>query len=133
MNLKNKALIALWLLPFFSHAALKDYSKIESDCRKENTDLNNSIVMGCADLASDAAKKDMNATYQKIYTIIEARDMPDITKNFEIAQKSWLVMRENWCDLQGFMIGSPMYSICRMDMNIARVNELDEFMQQIQD
>jgi uncharacterized protein YecT (DUF1311 family) len=121
------------MLPLFSHAAPKDYSRIESDCRKENPDINNSIVMGCADLASSAAKKDMNITYQKIYKIIESRDMPDITKNFEVAQKSWLLSRENWCDVQGFMIGSPMYSVCRMDMNIARVHELNELLEQIQD
>ncbi|QHB34828.1 DUF1311 domain-containing protein [Yersinia canariae] len=88
--------------------------------------------MGCAALASDVARKDMNIVYQKIYKIIEARDLPSIANNFEMAQKSWLASRENWCDVQGFMIGTPMYSICRMDMNISRVNELNELLEQIQ-
>lgn len=42
--------------------------------------------MGCADLASDAAKKDMNIVYQKVYKIIRAREIPDITGKFEMAQ-----------------------------------------------
>ncbi|NIL01752.1 DUF1311 domain-containing protein [Yersinia mollaretii] len=89
-------------------------------------------MMGCADLVSDTAKKGMNIVYQKIYKIIEVRDLPYVTKNFETAQKSWLTLRENWCDFQGFIIGTPMYSICRMDMNISRVNELNGFLEQIQ-
>lgn len=43
--------------------------------------------MGCADQASDAVKKDMNIVYQKIYRIIKARGIPDITSKFESAQK----------------------------------------------
>lgn len=43
--------------------------------------------MGCVDQASDAAKKDMNIVYQKIYKIIKARGIPDITSKFETAQK----------------------------------------------
>lgn len=133
MHLKYKLAIALLAFPLLSHAGLRDYSKIESDCRKEYQHLNNSVVMGCAELASDAAKKDMNIIYQKIYKIIESRGVPDVTMNFETAQKSWLTYRENWCDVQGFMIGSPMYSVCRMDMNISRVNELNDILDQIQE
>ena len=133
MKIKNKVLTLLLILPCISHAALTDYSKIETDCRKMNQDINNSVVMGCADLASDAAKKDMNIVYQKIYRIIKARGISDITSKFETAQKNWIASRENWCDVQGFLIGSPMYSICRMDMNISRVNELNDLLEQIQD
>lgn len=130
MKLINKVILTLFFLPLFTHAALQDYSKIESDCRKENADINNSIVMGCADLASDSAKKDMNIVYQKIYKKIEVRDIPSVAKRFEMSQKSWLTYRENWCDVQGFLIGTPMYSICRMNINIDRVNELEELLEQ---
>ncbi|MFX3394581.1 lysozyme inhibitor LprI family protein, partial [Klebsiella pneumoniae] len=82
--------------------------------------------------ASDAAKKDMNIVYQKIYKIIKARGIPDITSKFETAQKNWIASRENWWDVQGLIIGSPMYSVCRMDMNISRVNELNDLLEQIQ-
>lgn len=133
MKIKNKALTLLLILPCISHAVLTDYSKIENDCRKKNLDINNSVVMGCADQASDAAKKDMNIVYQKIYKIIQAREIPDITGKFEMAQKNWITLRENWCDVQGFIIGTPMYSICRMDMNISRVNELNDLLEQIQE
>ncbi|EMH4161421.1 DUF1311 domain-containing protein [Pluralibacter gergoviae] len=120
-------------LPCISNANLIDYAKIEADCRKENQDINNSVVMVCADLASDAAKKDMNIVYQKIYDIINLYEMPDVTGKFEIAQKNWITLRENWCDVQGFIIGTPMYSVCRMDMNIARVNELNDLLEQIRE
>ncbi|HBM8748875.1 TPA: DUF1311 domain-containing protein [Escherichia coli] len=89
--------------------------------------------MGCADLASDAAKKDMNIVYQKIYKIIQTRETPDITRKFEVSQRNWITLRENWCDVQGFIIGTPMYSVCRMDMNISRVNELNDLLEQFQE
>ncbi|MCK6939753.1 lysozyme inhibitor LprI family protein [Enterobacter roggenkampii] len=132
MNIINKLTLALIVSPLFSCAASQDYSKIETNCRKDYPEINNSVVMGCADLASSAAKKDMNIIYQKIFNIIDSRDVPDIVKSFELAQKSWLTSRENWCDVQGFMIGTPMYSVCRMDMNITRVNELNDLLEQIQ-
>ncbi|MWP60469.1 DUF1311 domain-containing protein, partial [Escherichia coli] len=109
MKVKNKALVLLLLIPCFTNATLTDYTKIETDCRKENQDINNSVVMGCADLASDAAKKDMNIVYQKIYKIIQTRETPDITRKFEVSQRNWITLRENWCDVQGFIIGTPMY------------------------
>lgn len=134
MKLRNMLSVAFLFIPHVLHAELRDYAKIESDCRKENAGvINNSVVMGCAEIASDAAKKDMNIVYQRIYKIIASRNIPDITEKFELSQKSWLVLRENGCDVQGFMIGSPMYSICRMDMNITRVNELNEMLEQIQE
>ena len=133
MKVKNKALVLLLLIPCFTNATLTDYTKIETDCRKENQDINNSVVMGCADLASDAAKKDMNIVYQKIYKIIQTRETPDITRKFEVSQKNWITLRENWCDVQGFIIGTPMYSVCRMDMNISRVNELNDLLEQLQE
>jgi len=133
MNFKQPAALLFLTLPLLSHAVLKDYSQIESDCQQANPDINNSVVMGCAEQASDAAKKDMNVLYQKIYKIMEARDLPEVTSQFEVAQKSWLALRENWCDVQGFMIGTPMYSVCRMNMNISRVNELNQLLEQVQD
>ncbi|AVR04457.1 lysozyme inhibitor LprI family protein [Pluralibacter gergoviae] len=133
MNLIKKLILFLIVSPLSSYAALQNYSTIESECRKENDEINNSVVMGCAELASSAAKKDMNITYQKIFKIIESRDLPEVAKSFELAQKSWLALRENWCDVQGFIIGTPMYSVCRMDMNISRVNELNDFLEQIQE
>lgn len=132
MNLVNKSILTLLVFPMFSSSALQDYAKIESKCRNENAEINNSVVMGCAELASAAAQKDMNIIYQKIFNIIDSRDIPDTTKSFEASQKSWLSLRENWCDVQGFMIGTPMYSVCRMDMNISRVNELNDLLEQIQ-
>ena len=133
MKVKNKALVLLLLIPCFTNTTLTDYTKIETDCRKENQDINNSVVMGCADLASDAAKKDMNIVYQKIYKIIQTREPPDITRKFEVSQRNWITLRENWCDVQGFIIGTPMYSVCRMDMNISRVNELNDLLEQLQE
>ncbi|MCP6132622.1 hypothetical protein NL393_25750 [Klebsiella pneumoniae] len=90
MKIKNKTLTLLLILPCISHAALNDYSRIETDCRRMNQDINNSVVMGCADQASDAAKKDMNIVYQKIYKIIKAREMPDITSNSRRRKKTGL-------------------------------------------
>lgn len=133
MLLKFKLLSLMLLFPLLTQAAMNDYAEIESACRKEHVEVNNTVVMGGADLASNAAKKDMNILYRKIYRLIEARDLPDIASRFQLAQKSWLAFRESWCDMQGFMIGSPMYSLCRMEMNISRVNALNQFLQKIEE
>ncbi|TFF39897.1 lysozyme inhibitor LprI family protein [Pseudomonas sp. RIT623] len=53
-------------------------------------------------------------------------------QGLEAAQKAWLQYREAWCDSQGLAIGTPMYSTCRMELNAARVGELNDFYRQIQ-
>lgn len=137
MNLKKLSLLIIMLAPFMANSASNDFNKIEEQCRKNNPDINNSVVMGCADSASDAAKKSINESYKQIVRLIKSRyeNNPDIANieitRFEQAQKSWLSYRENWCDSQGFLIGSPMYSICRMDENIARADALSDYFEQL--
>lgn len=75
--------------------------------QEKNPAINNSVVMGCADYASDAAKKSVNESYKKIFVLIKSRyeNNPDtansVISRFELAQKSWLSYRENWCGSQG--------------------------------
>lgn len=103
-----------------------DYAAIENQCREAMGPLNNSVVMGCAEQASGAARKDMNRVYQKTFLALRQQSEADAAA-FETAQKAWLQYREAWCDSQGRSIGTPLYSTCRMDLNIARVAELETF------
>lgn len=137
MKLKRLSLLIIMLAPFMVNSASNDFNQIEEQCRKSNPDIKNSVVMGCADSASDAAKKSINESYKQIVRLIKSRDKDDpdtasseITK-FELAQKSWLSYQESWCDSEGFLIGSPMYSICRMDENIARADALSDYFEQL--
>lgn len=139
INRKSIFTLALTIMitPCITNATSNDFNQIEEQCRKNNPDINNSVVMGCAESASDAAKKSINESYKQIVRLIKSRykDDPDtasseITK-FELAQKSWLSYRESWCDSQGFLIGSPMYSICRMDENISRADALADYYGQL--
>lgn len=137
MHLMKLFLFSIVFASFISNAANDNYSQIDELCRKNNPDINNSVVMGCADSASDDAKKSINESYKQIIRLIKSRyeNDPDTANNeltrFELAQKSWLAYRENWCDSQGFLIGSPMYSICRMDENIARADALSDYFEQL--
>ncbi|KAF1052446.1 MAG: hypothetical protein GAK43_01925 [Stenotrophomonas maltophilia] len=129
-------LLRLCLPLFLSVAAVPvfatDYAAIEDKCREAAPQqLDNSVVMGCADEASAAAKKDMNRVYQQTYKLLQAQG-DEHAEGFEKAQKAWLQYREAWCDSQGFSIGTPNYSLCRMQQNTARVAELNDFYRQVQ-
>ena len=113
-----------------SSAFASDYAAIERQCREEMGQLNNSVVMGCAEQASDAARKDMNRVYQKTFLALRKLGEEDAA-GFEAAQKAWLQYREAWCDSQSRSIGTPYFSICRMNLNIARVAELEAFYGQV--
>lgn len=118
----------------FAAAALpalaSDYAAIEEQCLNAYPQLDNSVVMGCADQASDAAKKDMNRVYQQAWRVLSQQGEVH-AQGFEAAQKAWLQYREAWCDSQGMSIGTPFYSTCRMSLNAARVAELNDFYRQI--
>ena len=135
MKIKNKTLTLLLILPCISHAALNDYSRIETDCRKMNQDINNSVVMGCVDQASDAAKKDMNIVYQKIYKIIKARGIPDITSKFETAQKNWIAFRDSDCEFaisayEGGSIQPLIKYTCLTEATQKRIEELENYLKE---
>ncbi|WP_225935587.1 lysozyme inhibitor LprI family protein [Pseudomonas muyukensis] len=69
--------------------------------------------------------------YQQAYRLL-AEQGPEHAQGLEAAQKAWLQYRDAWCDSQGLSIGTPMYSTCRLQLNAARVAELNDFYRQIQ-
>jgi uncharacterized protein YecT (DUF1311 family) len=87
-----------------------------------NETLNNTLVMGCAEEASAAAKKEITRLYAKLQAELPAED----GKSLEEAQRSWIRYRDLHCKLAGDHVGTPMYSVCPMDLNIARAKELAE-------
>jgi uncharacterized protein YecT (DUF1311 family) len=84
--------------------------------------LNNELVMGCADEASDAAKKEITRLYVKLQAQLPEAD----GKALEEAQRSWIHYRDLHCKLAGAHVGTPMYSVCPMDLDIERARELAE-------
>ena len=99
------------------------YDKIYSDCVQEQGPINNTVVAVCSENASAAAKKEMNRLYKIIYKYISEQSQDD-AQQFEDSQKAWLKYRNNHCELMGAYVGSPMYDYCPMELNIARVLEL---------
>jgi uncharacterized protein YecT (DUF1311 family) len=106
-------------------AAQVDYDALYSNCLKDNGPINNGTVEACSSNTSDAAKKEMNTLYKKIYRRFFA-DFPEDAKQFEQTQRAWLTYRNGQCTLAGAHVGSPMYAFCPMTLNIARVKELRE-------
>ena len=100
-----------------------DYQSMYDKCLNEFGQINNSSVMGCSDVASNAANKEINSLYNTIHATILVNSKKDAAK-FEASQKSWLNYRNMHCILAGNYIGTPMYSACPMKLNIARVTEL---------
>ncbi|WP_343716247.1 lysozyme inhibitor LprI family protein [Inquilinus sp.] len=101
----------------------KDYDKIYSDCVAEAGGANNGTVSACAEGVADQTKPEMNRLYQAILAKMNGR--ADAAK-LEKAQKAWIVYRDNYCELAGSYVGSPMYYVCPMTLNIERVKQLRE-------
>jgi uncharacterized protein YecT (DUF1311 family) len=114
-------------LSFYANAEenLIDHYKIYSACVDEHAPINNSVVHGCSEYASDSAKKEITVLYKKIYEYISTSSVDDALK-FEMTQQAWISYRNNHCELSGSYVGSPMYSYCPMMLNITRAIELRE-------
>lgn len=125
----SKLLISLLVLSLSLYANaednLIDHYKIYSACVNEQAPINNSVVHGCAEHASDSAKKEITLLYRKIYKYISASSIDDALK-FEKTQQAWISYRNNHCELSGSYVGSPMCSYCPMILNISRAIELRE-------
>jgi uncharacterized protein YecT (DUF1311 family) len=87
-----------------------------------NETLNNTLVMGCAEEASAAAKKEITRLYEKLQGGLPEED----GKALEEAQRAWIRYRDLHCKLAGAHVGTPMYSVCPMDLNIERARQLAE-------
>lgn len=127
--------ILLFLIFFISNLAFAestiDYKKMHGNCwddaqKKSNGRMTTGNLAACAEGTSVEAKKEMNTLYKRLYKNLSESSPEDALK-LEQSQKAWLIYRDKYCELAGSQIGSPMYAVCPMDLNIQRVNELREF------
>ena len=89
--------------------------------------MNNGVVYECANLASDAAKKEIERLYFAMHSYLLTEDVDNALK-LETSQKAWLEYRDTHCELMGSYVGSPSLDICNMALNGARVEELQEML-----
>ena len=124
---KYKYLVIVLLLHFMAvHSVANDkYHTLYNQCIDKAGSINNAIVTMCSEKVSTIVKKDMNRLYKMVYQKISALSMKDAEK-FKNTQKNWLKYRKSHCELMGEYVGSPMYSYCPMQLNIARVKALQE-------
>jgi uncharacterized protein YecT (DUF1311 family) len=104
-----------------------DYRARYSQCLKAAGQTNNASVITCANQTSEAAKREMARLYQQIYARMAARQPTD-AQQFERSHTAWVSYRDRHCQLAGTYIGSPMVAYCPMQLNIARIAELREFL-----
>ena len=102
-----------------------DTVNIYDNCTKEAGTMNNTVVAGCSEMASESAKKEITRLYKIIYKNISDISKEDAIK-FENSQKAWLKYRNSHCILMGSYVGSPMYYYCPMKLNESRAVELKE-------
>ncbi len=125
-------LFLLLALPAFacaSPASSPDYQQAYDTCLEQAGGINNGTVDACSSTVSEQAKVEMTRLYRSFYRRLLDQS-PDDAAALDRAQKSWLVYRDLHCHLAGAHVGSPMYSFCPMQLNIARVNELRELVGQ---
>ena len=123
--LSLRALSICFLLPFALQAGADDMNDISTryeDCIRTNPQKLSAAAV-CAEGASESAKKEMNRAYQRLYLKLQQTSQED-AQQLEDAQKAWLIYRNAHCDMMGKYDGSPMYTICPMELNIDRVAEL---------
>lgn len=120
------ALFLLALLALLGGAVAAEpnpYRQHYDDCLREHGPINNGVVAACAEGTSELVKRDMNRLYQALYRRLE-QQRPEHAAQLERAQRAWLRYRKEHCELQGALVGSPLYLVCPMEMNIERVAEL---------
>lgn len=125
-------LLLLLALPAFacaSPASSPDYQQAYDTCLEQAGGINNGTVDACSSTVLEQAKVEMTRLYRSFYRRLLDQS-PDDAAALDRAQKSWLVYRDLHCQLAGAHVGSPMYSFCPMQLNIARVNELRELVGQ---
>jgi uncharacterized protein YecT (DUF1311 family) len=117
------------LLPLIASAETgnKFYDELYDNCLTKEGGLNNASVEVCSNRTSKAAKSEINFLYSKVYEKLSSISTADAAK-FEQSQKSWIVYRNNHCELAGNYVGSPMYAFCPMEMNVLRISELQKFL-----
>ncbi len=128
MNYLNAYLLAGGLLcsgQVLAADTLSPLDKIYDHCVNKHGTINNGVVEACSGEASAAAKKQINLYYNKMYNRL-LKDAPEDAKKLEQAQQAWISYRDRHCSLVGSYVGSPMYSFCPMQINIARAQELRE-------
>lgn len=102
-----------------------DYDAMYDECVSSSGPINNAVVYGCAEDVSAQVKKEMTELYKTLYAKLAEQSEED-AKRFEHSQMGWLKYRNGHCELKGSYVGSPMYSVCPMEMNVERVKELRE-------
>lgn len=123
--MKLAATFLVLAFPILANAAAKesDLSKMYDTCLKEAGPINNSVVYGCSEQVSAAAKEEVNSLYAKLHKTVSQRNPSDAEK-LERSQKAWMTYRNGQCELAASYMGSPMYGYCPMQMNIQRIDEL---------
>lgn len=120
----------LSLLLLFAYSAVnaaekEDYQAMYSRCLDAAGTINNNTVLGCSEKTSTAVKQEMNVLYRELYAKLASTSVEDAAK-LEQSQKVWVSYRNKHCELATSYVGSPMYGVCPMGLNISRVEELRE-------
>ncbi|CAM3853773.1 hypothetical protein VA7868_00946 [Vibrio aerogenes CECT 7868] len=111
--------------------AKSEFDVMYDACINESGPINNSVVYMCSERASQQAKDEINRRYVSVYAKLKKQGKEEADK-LENAQKGWLKYRNNYCELKGLYVGSPMYAYCPMRMNISRALELRTLDENIQ-
>ena len=95
----------------------------------------------CALKDFEAADRDLNITWKRVYSEIKVRDadlgepfrgMPEALLN---AQRSWIAFRDGHCETEGFKyrggsIEPLIYHTCRADMTRRRTKQLNSLLEE---
>ena len=95
----------------------------------------------CALKDFEAADRDLNITWKRVYSEIKVRDadlgepfrgMPEALLN---AQRSWIAFRDGHCETEGFKyrggsIEPLIYHSCRADMTRRRTKQLNSLLEE---
>jgi uncharacterized protein YecT (DUF1311 family) len=132
-----KKIFPFLLLPFSVAAFATEknqinYESMNANCfqeaQKENKGkMVTGTVVACAEGTSTEAKKEINILYKKLYEKLLVTS-PEKALTLEESQKSWVKYRNKHCTLAYELVGSPMYYVCPMDLNVLRVKELRQLL-----
>lgn len=101
------------------------YQGLYDSCLNRYEVFNNGVIDLCSGEVTEKAEEEIELLYRKVLSYLQ-KMTPDQADQLVIAQRAWEKYRHFHCLIMGWNVGSPMYSLCPMELAIGRVSQLAE-------
>lgn len=118
-----------WGVP---NANASDYDK---ECTKTYAEMTDEAATYCSHYLANSYQESIDGVVTQILKTLKTVQGTEGIKRFSDAQKTWVSLREQTCELQTYGIGEPevVKSMCEAEYNEARYKELSFYYDSIKE